>query len=461
MRKILLSVLMLAALALTLATADAQNAFGGAVGVKKPLTLTTGKAQTIELTQPASEILIANPNVVDVGVLTKQRLYVVGRGVGDTNVLVFDRNKQVLASMDVNVSNDQFTLQRALRQYFPEENIDARMINREVILTGRVSTPSKAGQIRDLSKRFATTTGNAEASIVDLMTVEGEQQVMLQVKIVEAKRNLLKEYGIEPEAANLGFGNFSGSSLATDAASKLTQTTQFAVGSLVYETGSRGPISVTMRALEEKGLLNTLAEPNLTAISGQRAEFLAGGEYPIPVGQSNDQISIEFKQFGVALGFTPVVLSNDKIQLELETEVSLLSNEARLELSDVNVPSLTVRRAKTTVEMASGGSLMIAGLIQSDSVNTMNSLPGVNKIPIIGRLFSSQSFKRNESELLVVVTPYLVRPVKEPAATLAQAPAAMPETVIAAPTHVSTAPVPVVRKQDTPTGRTSSGYWLE
>src|SRR5690606_27479729 len=222
-------------------------------------------------------------------------------------------------------SNDQFTLQRTLQQYFPDENVAARMINREVILTGRVSTPSKAGQIRDLAKRFVVTTGNAEASIVDLMTVEGEQQVMLQVKIVEAKRNLLKEYGLEPEAADLGFGNFSGSSLVTDAASKLTQTSQFAVGSLVYETGSRGPISLTMRALEEKGLLNTLAEPNLTAISGQRAEFLAGGEYPIPVGQSNDQISIEFKQFGVALGFTPVVLSNEKIQLELETEVSLLS----------------------------------------------------------------------------------------------------------------------------------------
>lgn len=380
-------------------------------GVARPLSVTLGKAQTVDFDLPVSEVLVANPGVVDVGVLSKKRLYVVGRGVGDTNVLIFDRSNNTLASLDVNVSNDQNTLQRALAQYFPDEKIAARMMNKEVILTGTVSNPSRAGQVRDLAKRFVGT----NQTIVDLMNIEGEQQVMMQVKIVEVRRNVLKEYSLDPDFNNALGGNFNLTGGAITAG-RLTST-PFAIGSLIYETASHGPLSLTFQALEDKGLLNTLAEPNLTAISGQRAEFLAGGEYPIPVAQQNNQISIEFKQFGVALGFTPVVLSNEKIQLELETEVSLLSNEGRLELASTSVPSLSVRRAKTTVEMASGGSLMIAGLIQSDSVNSLGSLPGINQVPIIGKLFSSQSFRRNESELLVMVTPYLVRPMKQPVAT--------------------------------------------
>ena len=394
-----------------MSSVTSANATHAVQGVNKPLTLTIGKAQTVDFNQPIAEILVANPGIVDVGMLTKKRLYVVGQGVGDTNVLIFDQSNNTLASLDVNVSNDQNTLQRALKQYFPDETVAARVMNREVILTGRVSNPSRGAQVRDLAKRFVT----GSQTLVDLMTVEGEQQVMMQVKIVEVKRNVLKEYSLDPDIISTGaLGNLSGT-LASTIGGKVTGT-PFSVGSLIYETQSRGPISLTMQALEEKGLLNTLAEPNMTAISGQRAEFLAGGEYPIPVAQQNNQISIEFKKFGVALGFTPVVLSNDKIQLELETEVSLLSNEGRLELSNTSIPSLSVRRAKTTVEMASGGSLMIAGLIQSDAVNSMNSLPGINKVPIIGQLFSSQSFKRNESELLVLVTPYLVRPIKNPVA---------------------------------------------
>jgi pilus assembly protein CpaC len=289
---------------------------------------------------------------------------------------------------------------------------------------------------------------------------------MLQVKIVEVGRNVLKEYGIEPSISGNGItsGNFGGG-LASAVGSGLT-TTPFSVGTLAYETANTGPISVTIRGLEEKGLLNTLAEPNLTAISGQHAEFLAGGEYPIPVSQQDNQITVSYKKFGVSLGFTPVVLNNDKIQLELESEVSTLSNDARVQTNQISIPSLSVRRAKTTIEMASGGSLMIAGLIQSDALNSMNSLPGINKLPIIGKLFSSQSFKRNESELLIVVTPYLVRPIKKPAAVLSTAyepPPGSPQKINKdVPPRVH---APQARLDTTvPAGqvsRTNTGYWLE
>jgi pilus assembly protein CpaC len=246
-----------------------------------------------------------------------------------------------------------------------------------------------------------------------MMTTDGEQQVLLKVKIVEANRNILREYGIDPDIS-IGQGNFTYGT-ASDALGKLTGT-PFSTGSLVFDS-TNTTVSGLIHLLEEEGLLNTLAEPNLTTISGQRAEFLAGGEFPIPVGQSNGAITIEFRQFGVALGFTPVVLSSDKISLNLETEVSTLSNEGRVELADTSVPSIAIRRASTTVELPSGGSLMIAGLIQSESADTMNSLPGINQIPILGDLFSSQSFRRNESELVVMITPFLVNPVSQEHAT--------------------------------------------
>lgn len=375
--------------------------------------LSVGKAQTIDLPNDASDVLIANPSIVDVGPLNTKKLYIVGQNVGDTNVLVFDQNSQTIANFDVNVGMDQANLARTLRQYFPNENIKAETVNRNVVLSGQVSNPAQAGKLRDLAGRFV---GSSE-TIVDMMTVNGEQQVLLKVKIAEVQRNLLKEFGTDTDIASVNSGNF-GLRNTSDLAGKLTKA-PFATGSLAYQTGATGPISLTLQALEEKGLLNTLAEPNLTAISGQRAEFLAGGEYPVPVGQSLGTTTIEFRRFGVALGFTPLVLSNNKINLEMETEVSLLSNEARLELEDTSIPSLSVRRAQTTVELASGGSLMIAGIIKSEATNTMSSLPGINKIPIIGQLFSSQSFKRNETELVIFVTAYLVNPIKNPDAVVA------------------------------------------
>lgn len=373
--------------------------------VKVPLKLTLGKAETIDITAPIADILIADPSIVDVGALNSKKLYVVGKAIGDTNILLFDQNSNTLATLDVNVSQDNSNLARTLKSFFPDEDIKAETVNNNIVLSGKVSQPSKAHQIREIASRFL----EENETLVDMMTTDGAQQVLLKVKIVEANRNILREYGIDPDIS-IGQGNFTYGT-TSDALGKLAST-PFTTGSLALNTGATS-VSAIIHLLEEEGLLNTLAEPNLTTISGQRAEFLAGGEFPIPVGQNNGNISIEFRQFGVALGFTPVVLSNNKISLSLETEVSTLSNEGRVELVDTSVPSIAIRRASTTVELPSGGTMMIAGLIQSEAADTMNSLPGINKIPILGDLFSSQSFRRNETELVVIVTPFLVNPIAQ------------------------------------------------
>lgn len=381
---------------------------------KIPVNLTVGKSETIEVSSKVANVLVSDPSVADIGALSPRKFYVVGKGVGDTNILLFDGKSEPVATLDINVRVDEANLQRTLKEFFPEENIIPKTINKNVVLTGNVSDPGKAGQIRDIAGRF---TGQND-SIVDMMTVDGQQQVLLKVKIVEVQRTLLKELGLEFGGTNLTSGNFTGA--ITSTGNNIFTSTPYMGGALAWQAGGKGPITAVLEALENKDLVTTLAEPNLTTVSGKTASFLAGGEYPIPVSNNNNQLGIEFKQFGVGLGFTPVVMSNDRISMNLQTEVSALSNQGELELNGARIPSLTVRRAETVVELPSGGTLMIAGLIQSDAANTMDSLPGISQIPILGALFSSQSFRRNESELLVLITAYTVAPTVSPDAQIEQ-----------------------------------------
>jgi Flp pilus assembly secretin CpaC len=291
------------------------------------------------------------------------------------------------------------------------------------VLSGTASSPLAANRIRDLASRFAA----QNQTIVDLMGVRGEQQVMLQVKVMEARRSVLREYGINTNYKDR---------LTGGAGIGLTAPQPFATGSLIFDdNGKFGPLTVSLDALERDGLVNTLAEPNLTAISGETAGFLAGGEFPVPVGTTDDgnTVTLEFKQFGVSLNFTPTVLTEENISLHLATEVSALADDLGLSLAGVDIPGLTVRRAETTVEMSSGGSIMIAGLIQSGTADNYNSIPGIGKLPILGELFKSKSFQRDESELIIMVTPLLVKPFAEPRAQMATAAlAAVPSPVPAA-----------------------------
>jgi pilus assembly protein CpaC len=364
--------------------------------------------------------------VVDVVALQANRMYMVGAKVGNTNVIALDPDGNIVKRLNIHVRVDERTMEETLNELFPDEKIRARTVNDQVILVGNVANPSTAAQVQDVAMRFI----GDEKKLINLVKVSGDMQVMLKVRVLEASRAVLKELGVETsanDAVNPADPLFNGAGpaalgggvtgmLGTTPKTGLTSD-PFGVGRLIYDTGISGIglTEILVNALEEDKLINILAEPNLTAISGEEASFLAGGEYPVPVGRDNNgNIEIEFKPFGVSLNFRPTVLSDDRISLQLKTEVSSLDPEEGIVLAQINVPGLDVRRAETVVEMNSGGSLMIAGMLKSETVKGLSGLPNARKLPIIGNLISSDSFNREETELLIIVTPYVVQPIARP-----------------------------------------------
>ncbi len=380
------------------------------------LVLTKGMAEVVPLEGAVADIMVANPSIVDVSALQANKLYIVGVNYGTTNVIAVDAAGNVIGRMNVHVKIDDVAIQNTISKLFPDEDIRISSTASQVILAGHVSTPDVAQRAANVVAQYVgevqSRQGTADQLIVNMMTVAGEQQVMLRVKIVEASRDVLRELGIETNfQGGTGDSRAIGSFLTT-AATGLTAD-PLGAGSVIYDAGidETGPIQLIIRALEEDGLINTLAEPNLTAISGEQAGFLAGGEFPIPASRDqNGNIVVDYKPFGVALNFRPIVLSDKRISLQLQTEVSSISNQNTLNVNQLNIPGFAVRRAETTVELSSGGSLMIAGLLQSEVRKSLNQLPGVKDIPILGDLVSSESFNRNESELVVIVTAFLVKP---------------------------------------------------
>lgn len=409
MRRMKLKSLIGAAFALVLSVAMPYSAESGSYS--QTVSLIQGKADTVQMKGDIADVLVANPSVADVGTLRTDRLFIVGKNVGDTNILAYDEVGNQLANISVHVRVDDKTIQDTLKNFFPQEDIQAKTVKNNIVLSGTVSSASVSNQVRDLASRFLS---SRNQTIVDLMSVKGEQQVMLKVKIVEAQRSALRELGIETSVGNDVSSLTGGSGFLTNDIGR-TATTPFGAGSLLLGGDKRwGPLQMTLRGLETKGLVNTLAEPNLTAISGETAGFLAGGEYPVPTGRDSDgNVTIEFKQFGVSLNFTPTVLSSKRIALHMSTEVSEKDSTNGVTLSNVEIDGLRVRRAQTTIELGSGNTIMIAGLIKSDTLDSMNGMPGVQSIPILGDLFKSKSFQRNESELLIMVTPYLVNSYAE------------------------------------------------
>lgn len=392
--------------------------------------LSIGKGRIITIPGGVSDVMIADPKVADVSAVQSNKLYIVGTNIGTTNIMVLDQGGNLLKNYNVDIGIDVQDIQKQINLLFPQErDVEVRQLGPQVVLTGLVSTPAVsqkiarvvASNVQEMIPGSAGKTQPVNEIIENLLEVRGEQQIMLRVRIVEMSRSVLKELGTEVSSRdpNAIMAKNSGIRAALDSnrAAGLTEE-PFSIGSILFNTGISGigDINFLINMLEQDNLASTLAEPNLTAISGEEAGFLAGGEFPVPAGRDlNGNLTIQYKKFGVSLNFKPIVLSEDRVSLQLNTEVSSLNPSQGITLSDVQVPGLDVRRATTTVEMNSGGSLMIAGLLRSDNTKGLNGIPGIKNTPILGDLLSSRSFQRAETELVVIVTPYLVKPYADTA----------------------------------------------
>ncbi len=430
----------------------------------RTLSLPRGKSAIVELPVDARDVMVANPRVADVALSTPRRIYVMGASSGQTDATFVDGMGRQILRLDIRVDQDTSALQQTLARVLPGASIHVESANDSVILSGEAASAAEA----DKAARLAAAFVSDPKQVVNMIAVAGGEQVMLKVRIVEVNRTVLKQLGFNLNAilGQVGLPQYSfmnsptyginGSYLGTGSAGYSYNTTQNAVGypitsvdpvtglpnvstvpelarngklfSYLTSAGSRGLNSATamIQAFERVGLVRTLAEPNLTAISGESANFLAGGEFPVPVGEdSTGRITVEFKKYGVGLGFTPVVLSSGRISLKISTEVSELTNAGGFTLSNsssaggatssapsLSIPGLTVRRANTVVELPSGGAMAIAGLMQSQTKQNLDSFPGLSSLPVLGALLRSRDFQQNESELVVIVTPYLVKPVR-------------------------------------------------
>ena len=387
------------------------------------LTLAVNKAAVIELDRDARDVFVANPLIADAVVRTPRRIFVMSLKIGATNAIFLDAQGRQIATVEIVVGSDVSDLNDQITHELPEAKVRAQALNDNVVLSGSVNNVQEASRAQDLAERF---TGSKD-KVVNNLSIDQRQQVLIQVRVSEMSRTVSKQLGL-----NTNFSQVVGGvpiSAGTDnqfslVGRALADLSGAAIGSTLPGANN---LSVQLKALERLGLVHTLAEPNLTAISGEAAKFLAGGEFPVPVGRDRDgNITIEFKQFGVGLSFTPVVLSKGRISLQISTEVSELTNTGALNLAGstfvnaqgqtvvtqgLTLPALAVRRAETTVELPSGGSLAIGGLIQQQTKQNLDSLPGVKDIPVIGALFRSRDFQNNESELVVTVTAFLVNPV--------------------------------------------------
>ncbi|WP_316228861.1 type II and III secretion system protein family protein [Bradyrhizobium sp. SZCCHNR1070] len=399
--------------------ADAPVVSAGSSKVRF-LSLGIGKSIVIDFPQDVKDVLVADPKIANAVVRSARRAYIIGAAVGQTNVVFFDADGQQVAGYDIAIKRDLNGVRQALSQSVPGVKIDG--VGDGVILTGSVASPVEAQQAGDIAARLV---GGAD-KVVNSIVVRGRDQVMLKVNVAEVRREIVKQLGIDL-SASMTYGtavvNFNNSNPFTAYGKSLVNGNGLNVAG-----GGLSSVSATMRAMETAGVVRTLAEPNLTAISGESATFIAGGEFPVPGGYACDPntrvctTQVTYKKFGISLNFTPVVLSEGRISLRVMTEVSELSNDNAItvsyaltpsQTSSVTIPALRTRRAETTLEIPSGGSMAMAGLIQNQTKQAINGLPGVDQLPVLGQLFRSQDYVNDETELMVLVTPYVVRAVAQ------------------------------------------------
>jgi pilus assembly protein CpaC len=434
------------------------------------IALGKGKSLMIQFPVELRDVMVSDPETVDAVVQSSDRVFLVTRKAGSVNAFFFDGQGNKILTLEIAVGSDLSVIDDILARLIPGSKIKTETAGSAIILTGSVKSPADSVKASQIAAQFTNITreniqiqGNAQSAaqqqsinpgdkeltgdkrIINLLQVESEDQVMLKVTIAEIQRSVLKQFGINigTEIAN---GNFA-TSLLTQNGNPLTAAAGLtpignvgaaaglpygqgcvvvqevlrqaggAFGDVLGNSGAMGRyrtgnacISHTMRALERHGLAHTLAEPNLTAVSGESARFLSGGEYPIPVAQQAGTITVEYKPFGVGLAFTPTVLSEGRISLKIDAEVSELTNEGAVQLTNFQIPALRKRTARSVLELPSGGSMVMAGLISENTRKNVDGFPGLKDLPVLGALFRSRDYIKGETELVIIVTPYVVKP---------------------------------------------------
>lgn len=391
---------------------EAPTQTGASQAVTRSLTLDVNKSRIIRLARPARDVMVANPAIADIVLRSPEIAFVVGRKIGETSVYFFDAEGHEIDGVDLTVKFDSAAVTAVLHQMIPNEDIGIATANQSLVLTGTVASAQEAENARQIARQFVAD----DNSIINMLSVRDKSQVLLRVRVSEMSRQVVKELGITPGSPPFNF-HIGGSRFTLSGNQPTFSSTPFAALNAAIPLSGATAFTGLLQALESNGLVKTLAEPNLTAVSGETASFLVGGQFPVPSPQPSSSpgaastITVVYKDFGVRLTFTPIVLSSGHINLKIATEVSQLSTQGQITITGFTIPALTVRRATTTVELPSGGSIAIAGLLQNDIQNTIQGFPGLKDIPILGSLFSSTQFQRNESDLVIAVTPLLVRPV--------------------------------------------------
>ena len=416
----------LAALALGLGSVTAAapaNAGPVAARPSETLNLSQGTGTLVRLSRPMTDVFVANDQVADVQVRSATQLYVFGKRSGETTIYATTAGGKVAYAANVRVGNNTGSLDEMMRLAMPDAAIQVTPMNNLVLLTGTVASPTDVEEAQRLVQAYVGT----GTQVVSRLRSATPLQVNLHVKIAEVNRSLVKQIGVNLLARGTGSSTFFGGQGNPGTFAKpptVLNGVETAPGTpAIFNIAATGTtlgfagkllgldLLSSLDLAETDGLVTTLAEPNLTALSGETASFLAGGEFPVPISQSLGSITIEYKQYGVGLAFTPYVLADGRISLRVRPEVSELSNEGTIRLNGFNVPALTTRRAETTVELGSGQSFMIAGLLRNANTNDVTKAPFLGDLPILGALFKSTKYRRSETELVIIVTPYLVRPV--------------------------------------------------
>ena len=411
-----------AALASALCLAPAAQAqSSGAELHAGEIEVAINKSQIVTADRPIDRAMIGNAAIADVLPVSERSIYVLGKTAGTTSLTLYDKTNRVIAIMDISVGPDVETLRNQFAEMFPGQNIEARLTNGNLMLTGTVKDAGIANRAARLAAAFAG------ENVINMLSVSSPQQVMLEVRFAEVNRTVGERLGVSGFAGSFDgdFGAVTGDGASAIAGPDGTSLLRldpildsFGIFSALFELGDVN-IEAFLNALEREGLSKTLAEPTLVALSGERASFLAGGEFPVPVAQGGQgggggvqAITVQFKPFGVSLGFTPTVLGDNLINLVVEPEVSSIDPSASVTVNGLSVPGLQTRRASTTVELRDGESFVLAGLLRTEFQTNVQQLPILGSIPIIGSLFRSTQFQKGETELLIVVTPRLVKPVR-------------------------------------------------